>query len=524
MIGRKNSTTPERLRAAVYARFSSSAQRDASIDDQVDACTAYCERNGYELVAVYADYALTGRSDDRPQFLQMVADSGKGKFDVVVVWKIDRFARNMMDQFHYERELKLHGVTLESCKENIAGGTMEADMNKGMLAIFAQIRSQQSAVDTMRGMEGKARQCQYLGVRKFGYSHEGDVITIDEANAPIAEKIHTDYLSGKAVKEIAGWLGDIGVKTSQKTPPGVHFVTNILKDYSYAGVYMWGRKKDARGNVLLDSLGCPIPLIRVEGGMPAIVSMAVKDECVSRLARRRHSNTKGEFCLTGKLYLGSLDKPMRGDGGTSKSGKRYWYYSYADPKTKHVRRWNKKVVESAIAGSVRSMLRNDRLISQITERYVQYAAEESDAAKAAVKAAKADIASLERQKDNLLNAVASGMPYESVRAKFEDLDLQIGKAKGRLRYVESEGDSSKVGKIADLLGAISRGALSDEKILETFIYKAVICEENVLAVMNFTTDVAEQYEIEFALDSLKKKNTQVRPRVLTKNSGVGGGI
>ena len=524
MKGKTNSTMARQLRAVIYARFSSSAQRDASIDDQVDACTAYCDRNGYELVAVYADYALTGRSDDRPQFLQMVKDSESGKFDVVVVWKIDRFARNMMDQFHYERELKLHGVTLESCKENIAGGTMEADMNKGMLAIFAQIRSQQSAVDTMRGMEGKARQCQYLGVTKFGYSHEGDVITIDEANAPIAEQIHTDYLSGKPIKEIVQWLGDIGVRTSQKTPPGVNFVTNILKDYSYAGVYTWGKKKDRRGEVICDSLGCPIPLIRVEGGMPAIVSMAVKDACVDRMALRRHSNTKGEFWLTGKLYLGTLDKPMRGDGGTSKSGKRYWYYGYADPKTKKVRRWSKGAVESAITGAVRSMLRDERLVRQIQERYKQYEAETSDAVKAAVKAAKADIAALEKQKDNILNAVASGMPYESVRAKFEDIEQQIGKAQGRLKHVESEENSSKVGRIGDLLGAISRGALPDEKILKTFIYKAFICDETVLAVMNFTTDVAEQYEIEFALDSLKKKNTQVRPRVLQNNSGVGGGI
>ena len=146
----------QHLRAVIYARFSCDKQRDASIDDQVAACTEYCGRMGYDVVGVYPDYALSGRSDDRPQFLRMVDDAKKGLFDVVVVWKVDRFARNMMDQYHYERELSLSGVTLESCKENIAGNTIEADMNKGMLALFAQIRSQQSAVDTMRGMVGKA--------------------------------------------------------------------------------------------------------------------------------------------------------------------------------------------------------------------------------------------------------------------------------------------------------------------------------------------------------------------------------
>lgn len=184
------------LRAAIYARFSSDKQRDASIEDQVAAGNRYAAMRGYEVVAVYADYAISGRSDDRPQFLQMIDDAKKGLFDVVIVWKIDRFARNMMDQFHYEREMKLHNVTLESCQENISGNTIEADINKSVLALAAQLRSHQIGVDTMRGLLGKAEQCQYLGVWRFGYSHDGDTITLDPATAPLAEKVHYDYLAG----------------------------------------------------------------------------------------------------------------------------------------------------------------------------------------------------------------------------------------------------------------------------------------------------------------------------------------
>lgn len=110
--GRSYSTMSSMLRAAIYARFSSDKQRDASIEDQVAAGNRYAAMRGYEVVAVYADYAISGRSDDRPQFLQMIDDAKKGMFDVVIVWKIDRFARNMMDQFHYEREMKMHNVTL----------------------------------------------------------------------------------------------------------------------------------------------------------------------------------------------------------------------------------------------------------------------------------------------------------------------------------------------------------------------------------------------------------------------------
>ena len=361
MKGKKHSTTPSTIRAAVYARFSSDRQRDASIDDQVEAAQQYCERKGYEIVSIYADYAISGRSDDRPQFLQMVKDAGKGKFEVVVVWKIDRFARNMMDQFHYERELQINGVTLESCKENISGGTIEADMQKGMLAIFAQIRSQQGAVDTMRGMLGKARKCQYLGVTKFGYSHEGDVITLDPATAPLARKIHTDYIAGVSPIAIQQWLIASGVKNSQGKAPGYNFVICILKDWSYAGVYTWGRQKDERGNIIKGPDGKPLPIVRVEDGMPAIVTKSMKQECLRLLGVKSHNSIKNTYPLAGKLYYRDSGKVMCGAPGNSQTGRTYYYYvCFDENKKRHSVR--KDILEQSVVRAVREMLRDRQLI------------------------------------------------------------------------------------------------------------------------------------------------------------------
>lgn len=75
-------------RAAVYARFSSENQRDESIDAQVRLCRGHIERMGYVLVKIYADEAITGHTDDRPQFLQMIQDARAGLFDVLVVDKV----------------------------------------------------------------------------------------------------------------------------------------------------------------------------------------------------------------------------------------------------------------------------------------------------------------------------------------------------------------------------------------------------------------------------------------------------
>ena len=191
------------VRAAVYARFSCDKQRDASIDDQLYECGKYADAQGYEVVASYCDYAMSGRSDDRPQFLRMIEDAKTGAFSVILVWKLDRFARNMTDQYYYEHILQKAGVAIESTQERISGNGIEATNNKALTALFAQLRSQQSAVDTVRGMLGKARQCQYLGVPMFGYSHDGDRITLNPAEAPLVAKAHEDYLAGKSIKAIA---------------------------------------------------------------------------------------------------------------------------------------------------------------------------------------------------------------------------------------------------------------------------------------------------------------------------------
>lgn len=494
----------KRLRAAIYARFSSDKQRDASIEDQVSAGTRYCERKDYELVMVYTDYALSGRSDDRPDFLRMIDDAKKGLFDVVIVWKLDRFARNMMDQFHYERELMLAGVTLESCMENISGGTMEADMNKGVLAIFAQIRSQQSAVDTVRGMTGKAEKGQYLGVWRFGYSHEGDVITLDPVTAPMARKIHDDYLQGVPVNSIIDWLIARGVKTKNGKDPGYNFVTGILKNLAYAGVYMWGQKKDSRGNVLKDSNGQAVPLIRIDGGMPAIVSMETKQACIDRLKFRKHGRTKLTYVLSGKLVWAESGSCMHGETGRSHTGNEHFYYVCKDNgKRRSVR---KELIETTVAQGIREMLEDRELCKKLAARHVQFLAETEDNTPA-IDAAKAEVKALEKQRENIVEAVANGAPYDMFKGKLESINSDIDGMNRRLEDLKNESTSATESDIMEFFEAISAGAMSDEQIISAFVGQVAFDGKQAVAVMNFDDKPTERYEIEWVLNGMKKART-----------------
>jgi DNA invertase Pin-like site-specific DNA recombinase len=483
-----------KTRVAVYARFSCDKQRDASIEDQVNEAQRYCDERGYEIVKVYPDYAISGRSDDRPQFLQMIEDAKSGAFDTVLVWKMDRFARNMQDQYYYEKLINDAGVRLESVKEHISGNSIEASMSKGMLAIFAQIRSQQSAEDTMRGMLGKARKCQYLGVHWFGYTHDGDTITLDPIEAPIAREIHDRYLKGTSQKDIVEWLRSKDVRGASGKPVGNTFVTGILKNDVYAGVYTWGKVKDERGNVVLDQDGKPIPLVRVEGGVPAIVTMEEKEACLRRLQYRKHANAKADFMLSGKLYCSDCGLPMHGETCTNHDGIVFYRYCCQGRRKACNGVFWKERTEEAIAKTIRQLLTRKDVLELIADGFERYKSRKKP--QASIDAVKADMKSIAKQRDNLIKAVQDGMPYAHVKEKMEQLDAQQASDEKRLADLERSQCEITRADVLQFLALVADGMRTDEELLKAFVSQVWVNGDRAIAVMNFNGKQTTPYEVE----------------------------
>lgn len=94
------------MNAVIYARYSSDSQREESIEGQIRECTAYAERHGMKIITTYIDRAFSAKTDNRPDFQRMINESSKKLFDVVLVWKLDRFARNRYDSAHYKAILR----------------------------------------------------------------------------------------------------------------------------------------------------------------------------------------------------------------------------------------------------------------------------------------------------------------------------------------------------------------------------------------------------------------------------------
>ena len=110
------------MKAIIYARYSSDNQREESIEGQIRECMEFAERNGITVFGTYIDRALSAKTDNRPDFQRMIKDSYRKLFDTVLVWKLDRFARNRYDSAYYKNILKKNGVKVISAKENISDG------------------------------------------------------------------------------------------------------------------------------------------------------------------------------------------------------------------------------------------------------------------------------------------------------------------------------------------------------------------------------------------------------------------
>lgn len=125
------------MKAVIYARYSSDNQREESIEGQLRECKEYAEKNGITVLSSYIDRALSAKTDNRPEFQRMIKDSAKDMFDVIIVWKLDRFARNRYDSAHYKAVLRKNGVKVLSAKENISEGA-EGIILESMLEGFAE--------------------------------------------------------------------------------------------------------------------------------------------------------------------------------------------------------------------------------------------------------------------------------------------------------------------------------------------------------------------------------------------------
>lgn len=204
------------MNAVIYARYSCDNQREESIEGQLRECRVYAEKKDIKLVGTYIDRAMSAKTDNRPEFQQMVKDSENGLFDAIIVWKLDRFARNRYDSAHYKAILRKNGVRVMSATESISEGA-DGIILESVLEGFAEYYSAELSEKVIRGMTENALKCQYNGgFVPVGFKiDENKHYQLDELVAPLIQESFMMYVNGRPIKDIVEFLNSHGVLSSQ---------------------------------------------------------------------------------------------------------------------------------------------------------------------------------------------------------------------------------------------------------------------------------------------------------------------
>lgn len=291
-------------RVAQYARFSSDNQRSESIDAQIRHMNQFCKQNHWQVVATYTDEARSATTDNRPQFQQMINDSSKGLFDIVLVHKLDRFSRDRYDSAIYKKKLKKNNVRLCSVLERL-DNTPESIMMESVLEGMAEYYSKNLSREVKKGNRENALKCVHNGgCCPLGYKlNDERKLVIDPHEAEAVKMIFYMFANGYGYSKIAETLNNMGYQPKRGGMFGKNSLYSILSNEKYTGVFVFGKNSD--------------DTVKIENGCPQIISKSLFQK-VQRIkaANKRNAgsyHSKEFYLLTGKIFCGVCGKRMIGN-------------------------------------------------------------------------------------------------------------------------------------------------------------------------------------------------------------------
>jgi DNA invertase Pin-like site-specific DNA recombinase len=399
------------MRAVLYGRFSSHNQKDASIEQQFRDCREYCEKNDIKIIGEYADRALSGKTDKRPEFQRMIKDAAKGRFQIIVCWKVDRFARNREDAAVYKGRLRRHGVRILYAKESIPEGP-EGILLESMLEGTAEYYSANLSQNIKRGMRDNALNCKVNnGNLPLGYQKGPDGrFAIEPAGAVIVREVFELYASGMNVTQITNALNSRGLKTSRGVPFNKNSLRVMLKNERYTGMYIYSD-------------------VRVDGGMPQIIGKELFDKVQNQIDKTKRApaaaRSEIDYLLTGKLFCGHCGSSMVGESGTGKSGAKFHYYICVKKKREKAcskRTVTKEWIEDAVVRMTVDEVLVDEVIQRIADAAVALQERERDTS--VLDSLESQYKETDKSLKNLLTAIEQGIITPTTRDRMIELEHQ----------------------------------------------------------------------------------------------------
>lgn len=460
--------------AVAYYRYSSHAQSEQSIEGQRHDCETFAERSGIKIIKEYIDRATSAKTDNRPQFQKMINDAANGKFNAVIVWKLDRFARNRYDSAYNKGRLAKYGVKLISAMEQISDSP-EGILIESLLEGMAEYYSAELAQKVKRGTRESALKCKVLGPLPLGYkkSATGEY-EIDEIGASAVRLIFNRYNDGFGCADIIKELNNKGYRNSKGGKFTHNSIYSILQNIRYTGVYKYDD-------------------IEIPGGIPRIISdeqfkSAQLKKNHNRTTKRRHTDER-EYPLTSYLYCGECGTMMIGMSGYNKNNNKYHYYACKNRRKgtcsqSHIRA---EYLEDLIYKELLNNVLKDDTVEEIADAIMRYLGSAPEKEK--INVLEHNLRETQSKLDNIMFAIENGVITKSTTDRLheleeivEQLNYEIIKEKAKVPEISRD----QVLFMLDHFRNLSMTRDSLDVVLRTFVNRIILYKDKIIIWLNYT--------------------------------------
>ena len=480
--------------AVIYASYSSDSQREESIEGQLRECREYADRNGVTVAGSYMDRALSAKTADRPEFQRMIKDSAKGLFEIVLVWKLDRFSRDRYNSAHHKHILKKNGVKVVSAKEHISEGP-EGIILESMLEGYAEFYSAELSEKTHRGQKENALKGKNNGGGiPLGYALDKQTqrLVIDPETAPLVVEIFTRYADGGTVRSMIEDFNARELTTRKGKPFSMSSFNALLKNRKYIGEY---RYQD----------------VVIPGGVPAIVP----EELLCRVQRRMEKNKRApahtkakesEFLLATKLFCGKCERMMVGESGKSHTGAIYYYYKCGNAKRKKgcdKKAVKKDWIERAVVRLTMIRVLDEEKINRMIDALLALQEQED----VTIPALWRQLIETAKGIEDLVNAIQQGILTASTKHRLEELeklkeDLSLSIARAELQKPKLTREYMEHW-FFQFRGGSPEDRTFPKRLIDTFVNAVYVYDGQLVLTYNYQhgTQTATRKEVEDFLSS-----------------------
>ena len=499
--------------AVIYPRYSSQGQNEQSIEGQIRICTEFAESNGYNIVGIYPDKAKTGTNDSRPAFQRMIKDAASGKFQYIIVYMFDRFARNRRDSIMYKEMLKQeYGVRVISATQPISddeGG----EFYEMFLEWNDEKYSKRLSKRVRNGLDTSVANGTFCGGHLvYGYKLRQEptarvgrrnrftkFVEIDEEQAEIIRYIFTEYDKGVEKQDIAAALNARGARFGGKPFKGRTF-DRWLTNAKYTGEFTFGGRL-------------------CNNTYPAIIDKALFERVQKRLAKNRYfaggtATARVPYLLTGKAFCAKCETPMISDGGTSRTGQQHHYYICKGRK-KGVckkRREDKDELELFVTQVVYNFLSDEKNVKLAVKDTINYYERRTGIDN--LKSIDGKIAKAQKDIDEMTTAfieAKNALLRANIEKRMNDYEKLIEDLKSQKEQLERERGNQFTEKdilefIADLLKGNPADKDYQKKLIDNLVVKVFVDDgyATVHIKLGNATEVADirLKEVKIALEHL----------------------